>query len=114
MRKRYACWSPARACAPWNANPYASDNAGRLRGGRQGATAPPAPPARGAAPGNPDLMRLRYEGQARMLMGRLAQVAAHAHFDITKPCTDGLIVRQAACAGGLGARCAPSGEREGR
>jgi hypothetical protein len=43
--------------------------AGRLRGARQGATAPPAPPARGSAPWNPDLMRSHRRGQARMPAG---------------------------------------------
>jgi hypothetical protein len=42
--------------------------AGRLRGGRQGATAPPAPPAQGFAPGNPNLMHAQDTCQARMLL----------------------------------------------
>jgi len=38
----------------------------RLRGGRQGATRPPAPPAQGCAPGNPDSMQSYAERQAYM------------------------------------------------
>jgi len=59
----------------------------------------PTTPAKGCAPWIPDLMHAQDEGQARMLMGRLEQAAMDAHFDITKPCTDGLIVRQASFAG---------------
>src|SRR4051794_18491838 len=51
---------------------------GRLRGGRHGATAPPAPPARGAAPGNPDSMQSHSECQTHMLTGRL-RLAAYMH-----------------------------------
>jgi len=45
-------------------------NVGRLRGGRQGAAAPPAPPAQGYAPGNPDSMHVSDERPARMPAGR--------------------------------------------
>jgi len=38
----------------------------------------------------------------------------HACLSTTKAGSDGLIVRQAAVAGGSGARCAPDGECEGR
>jgi hypothetical protein len=41
----------------------------RLRGGRQGWAATPAPPAQGAAPGNPDSMHSLAKRLARMLTG---------------------------------------------
>ena len=54
------------------------------------------------------------ERLARMRIGRLEQATADAHFGITEACVDGLIVRQASLAGGLGACYALSGEREGQ
>src|SRR4051812_48216634 len=68
------CWSPTRRAArlgqgwpswsgraPLNPSSGLLINAGRLRGGRQGWAATPAPPARGIAPGNPKLMWLPGE-----------------------------------------------------
>jgi hypothetical protein len=50
-------------------------------------------------------------------MGNVEQAAATVFFGIPKACTDGLIVRQAAIAGGLGACYAGyplgGGERDG-
>jgi hypothetical protein len=74
----------------------------RLRGGRQGATAPPAPPAMDYVPWNPDLMLSYAECSAHMLTGRWEPRAAYPWFGIPKACTDGLIMRQASNAGGLG------------
>jgi hypothetical protein len=55
-------------------------NVDRLRGGRQGAAAPPAPPAMGSAPSNPDLMDVYDECLTRMLTGRAEQAAAQYMF----------------------------------
>ena len=46
--------------------------------------------------------------------GQIGAPAVYACLGIPKACTVTLIVQQASLAGGLGARCAPSGEREGR
>src|SRR6478672_1175166 len=85
-----------------------------LRGRRQGAAAPPAPPARGVAPGNPNLRPSRGACLVHMLMGRSELAAAHTCFGIPEACADGLIMRQSSLAGGLGACYAPNGEREGQ
>jgi hypothetical protein len=50
-----------------------STHVSALRGQRQGATAPPAPPARGAAPGNPDSMPAYVQRLAYMPAGRLGR-----------------------------------------
>ena len=55
-------------------------DAAALRRRRQGSAAPPAPPAQGVAPGNPNSTRSHGEGQARMLTGRSKPAAADAHF----------------------------------
>ena len=89
-------------------------NLGRLRGGRQGWTATPAPPARGVAPGNPNLMLGYAKRFVRMLTGKVEQAAANADFGTQEACTGATIMQQASIAGGLGARCAPNGEREGQ
>src|SRR4051812_43197439 len=85
-----------------------------LRGRRQGAAAPPAPPAQGFAPGNPDSMHVSAERLARMLMGEVELAAYDPSFGTTEACAEDLILICAFFAGGLGARCAPNGEREGR
>ena len=100
---------PARAAAG-----YIVHNAGALRGRRQGAAAPPAPPARDCVPWNPDLMRRHNKSQTHMLTGNVGQAAASADCGITKACADALIARQASNAGGSGAQRALGGEREGR
>ena len=51
---------------------------------------------------------------AHMPTGRMEQAVHHPGFGITEAYADALIVRQPSLAGGLGARCALSGEREGR
>jgi hypothetical protein len=103
-----------------------------LRGRRQGATAPPAPPAQGFALGNPDPMRSRDEclthmptgrdqpatGEQRLYMygrhvcGQMNAVIDNPALGTTEACAGAVIVRQASVAGGLGTRCAHSGERD--
>jgi hypothetical protein len=88
-------------------------NVGRLRGGRQGATAPPAPPAR-ASPLDPNLMLSPIERLARMLTGRferqmMLQVSAkQKHEPMDRSCG------KPPLQGVWGAARPPSGEREGR
>src|SRR5215213_1400448 len=85
-----------------------------LRGRRPGAAAPPAPPARDCVPWIPDSMHGCAERLARMLTGNVEPASFNACFGIPYACADGLMVRQASLAGGLGAGYALSGEREGR
>ena len=59
-------------------------SAGALRGGRQGAAAPPAPPARDFVPWNPDSMHRYAERLARMLTGNVEPAATNACFGITE------------------------------
>src|SRR4051812_1732609 len=54
------------------------------------------------------------ECQVHMPTGRHKPAAVDPALGITKACADTVLVRQASIAGGLGARCAPSGEREGQ
>src|SRR5438874_12597883 len=100
-------------CAPirsmrWASNTLWNHSSGiwidyvRLRGGRQGATAPPAPPARSAAPGNPDSMQRYAKRLARMPLGRYEQEIINPGLGTTEAYAGGLIMRQASFAGGLG------------
>ena len=63
-----------------------------LRGRRQGAAAPPAPPARDCVPWNPDSMPSHDERQTHMLVGRW-EPAVHdralGSFDVRWPCAGG-------------------------
>ena len=75
----------------------------------------PLHPRPGASPlGTPIRCSRMPKRLARMPTGRSEQAAMNACFGITEACAGALIMRQASLAGGLGARCAPSGEREGR
>jgi hypothetical protein len=86
-----------------------------LRGRRQGAATPPAPPARDFVPWIPDLMRLCAERLMCMPTGKLEQAAMNACLSTTKAGAGALIVRQALLAGGSGgALRPPAGSARGR
>jgi hypothetical protein len=59
-------------------------------------------------------MLLYAERLACMPLGRLKLKDANWCLEIPEACAGALIMQQASFAGGLGARCAPSGEREGQ
>ena len=80
----------------------------------QRAAAPSALPTRGFAPGYPDLIHPYAERLMCMPTGRSEPAAADQAGGTPEACADGLIVRQASRAGGLGACYAPNGEREGQ
>ena len=89
-RARSRCWPPlqgvwGRAAPPMGsargkARSHIPIGAVRLRGGRQGAAWPPAPPAQGCAPWNPNLMHRHAKCLARMLMDNAEQAVANGHF----------------------------------
>jgi hypothetical protein len=67
--------SPSKGSFSKGLKGSSSWDAGRLRGGRQGWAATPAPPAMGCAPWNPDSMRSSVEGLECMPPGRFEQQA---------------------------------------
>jgi hypothetical protein len=94
-----------RAARPRSAAPLqrvSKMDAGHLRGGRQGWAATPAPPARGVAPWNPDLMRAHRAGQARMPWGnpcgRQRADGAGVAVQCTHSCSASAIRLLVACA----------------
>ena len=78
---------PARAAAG-----HIVHNAVALRGRRQGATAPPAPPARDCVPWNPDLMQSHSECRMHMLTGNVEPAAIDISYSILKACADAFIL----------------------
>jgi hypothetical protein len=94
--------TPGQGQRPLEPNLGSQMDAGRLRGGRPGATAPPAPPARDCVPWNPDSMHACAECLTRMPMGRLEQAGDSPDRGIPEACAGATILRPAAHAGGLG------------
>ena len=82
--------------------------------GGRGRPRPLHPRPRAPPLGTPIRCDCRWEGQARMPMGRGEQAAHDPGFGIPEACATTLILPLPSHAGGLGARCAPSGEREGQ
>jgi hypothetical protein len=82
--------------------------------GGQGPPGPRRPRPGACASWNPDLMLTYAKHRACMPAGRSKPKDTNLCLGIMEACAGAAIVRQAACAGGLGARCASSGEREGR
>ena len=72
-RGRLAACTPGQVHSPFGIS--GRTKADRLRGGRQGWAATPAPPARDYVPWNPDSMRSYAERLVRMLTGRLEKAA---------------------------------------
>jgi hypothetical protein len=81
---------------------------------RQRVAAPAALPAQGRSPGYPDSMRSHYLAQKHMLPLCQATRTNDPSLSTMEACADRASMRQAPIAGGLGARCAPDGEREGQ
>src|SRR5262249_31999132 len=84
-----------------------SGGAVALRRRRQGAPAPPAPPARDCVPWNPDLMHSYAENLARMLTGNVEQAFHDPSIGTRHAIADACFGIRKACAS-----C--GGEREGR
>jgi len=59
-------------------------------------------------------MHLSAQRLAHMLMGTRQQAALTSCLGTTEAYAGTLLLKLASFAGGLGARCAPNGEREGR
>jgi hypothetical protein len=87
--------------------------AGALRERRQGRPRPPAPPAQGAAPGNPDLIHSFAKRLARMPLVCRNKQNCNDWLDTPGACAGALHLRTSSHAGGLGARCAQAGGARG-
>ena len=126
-RQRFACaagtpplgWcSPARRAARGGRapgqgiRPLAPSSFACAAGGK-GHLAPRTP-GPGCAPGNPDSMQAYAKLLARMLMDRSRLAADDSMSWYTVGMRRCIHTELRSHAGGLGARCAPNGEREGR
>src|SRR5438128_1988955 len=85
----------------------------RLRGGRQGATAPPAPPARDYVPWNPDSLPAYAKRLACMPLGRVEQAVHDPDFDTSEACVDALILSYDHLQGVWGRAAPPVGSARG-
>jgi len=103
--RRATCSSPARRCSPARR---------AARGGRAPGTPGPGHPEGTRPLGTPIRCIHKIDIRRTCLWTERSWQWRNACFGTTEACTGALITRQASVAGGLGARCAPNGEREGR